>query len=596
MKMIFLGGADEIGASCLLLEIAGKTLLIDAGLRPKTSGPAALPDLDKITKAPDAILLTHAHIDHIGSIPVVHQRFPDVPVFTSEPTAALMKVMLMDSAHLQSILSETPLYNRNDVNWTMRQISTLLMERWYYLTDSIALSLVPAGHLLGAVSILLDTAEGRIVISGDVSITHQRAINGLAAPPFAADILIMEATYGDSLHPPRDEEERRLAQSVTEVITDGGIALIPSFALGRAQEVILTLRQAQLAQHIPIYPIYVDGLVRSVTDIYYRQLRYLSSVLQTQDANPFWSKGRIVRVKAGQRDLPLQRPGCIVSSSGMLLGGPSVFYARKLMSQPENAIFITGYTDEESPGRKLQNLQRGDNLRLEGRYYPVECQVRRFGLSGHADAQQLALLGEHFAPRQTFLVHGEAKGRQGLKERMPQPDRVYLPRNGEEIDIPPPHWLMRQPPYLLDMGHRTKSVAVEAVIPLGGERVESLPKLKVKQPIKIIEEARVQENIPTPFPCITCGGLKNVTIDLQRRQIVWRCSQCDHTYETSIMNLKQKDIKNLSDPEQRILIDFIYVSLLLQEPVVGRDWRDMAAQPEKWQHWLNFQPLATATD
>ena len=470
MHITFLGGADEIGASCLLIEVAGVRLLVDAGMRPNHIGQGSLPSLHRITEPPDAIFLTHAHLDHLGALPVVLQRFPHTLVFTSEPTANLAKVMLLDSAYLQTILFDTPLYTEADVLHTVGNFRALLMERWYHLTSNVAFCFVPAGHLLGAVSILLDTAEGRIVISGDVSLTHQRAVPGLAAPHFPADVLILESTYGDNVHPARMVEEQRLAESVTNVVLSGGIALVPSFALGRAQEVILTLRQAQQSQQIPTYPIYVDGLVRHVADVYNSQRRYLAPLLRDRRGHIFWKRNKVIRVEASKRDEILDEPCCIVASSGMLLGGPSVFYASELVSYPANAIFITGYTDEESPGRRLQELAPGEKLLLDGESYEVACQVRKFGLSGHGDAEQLTKVVEHFQPRLTLLVHGHKNGREKLKQRIPNRYQVDLPMNNETFTLLKPFWMIGQRPYLLQDVDKAvvRSQPAEYVLPLIG--------------------------------------------------------------------------------------------------------------------------------
>ncbi len=585
MDITFLGGTNEIGASCLLINVAGVRILIDAGLRPKAVGEAALPALDHLADPPDVILLTHAHIDHIGALPVVHKLFPRVPVFASEPTRALTEIMLLDSAKLQNFLPGAALYNEDDVEHTLSCLRSLFMNRWHYLAPQVALCFIPAGHLLGAVSILLDTSEGRVVISGDISLTHQRAVPGFSAPNFPADVLILESTYGDGIHPDRQEEERRLVESVTEVVLAGGTALIPSFALGRAQEVILTLRQAHQQKETPLYPIFVDGLVRTVTDVYNHSRSYLTPTLQKNKGNLFWHLKHVIKVSTTkQRYQSLEQPACIVSSSGMLVGGPSVFYARHLIGDSASAIFITGYTDEESPSRKLQQLASGDELTLNGQKHKVACQVRKFGLSGHADAEQLVQVVEHFKPRQIYLVHGE-DGRGALNARLQGRYQVHLPVATQKVKIKPPNWLIPHASHLLDEDGTGKGYKLDKLKALAGEPPQSPPKLGIKYET-IVKGALVRESIPSQFSCLYCGGEKLVTIDLSKRQLRWHCADCGKEYQENILNLRQKDVSKLFQEEQEILADLILVSLRLHELTLGKNWAELLANPVEWKHWL----------
>jgi hypothetical protein len=328
--------------------------------------------------------------------------------------------------------------------------------------------------------------------------------------------------------------------------------------------------------------------VRNISEVYARCRPYLTPAVRHSANHPFWTAGRVIKVETGQRRQVLRQPACIVASSGMLLGGPSVLYARHLVENPANAIFITGYTDEESPGRRLQQLASGDELTLSGKTYRLACQVRRFGLSGHADAEQLATLVAHFQPRLTFLVHGEKEGRAGLQARLADRYQVHLPQNTERVTLSEPMWLTGQPPYML--GRRGKrlgqSQAAKDITPLAGEPLARLPRLGVQRQQPIIEGVLMRESIPSNFPCFYCGQEKLVTIDLSRRLLSWACPGCGRKFEEGIMNLKQKEVSRLSAAEQELLADLILVSLRLHEPTLDKDWPTLLAKPEQWRHWL----------
>src|SRR5205823_13475864 len=218
-----------------------------------------------------------------------------------------------------------------------------------------------AGHIAGAVSLGFVAAEGSLVVSGDISSTPQRTVLGAVPPPLKhCDLLVLESTYGSRLHPNRQAEEQRLAQAVAEGLARGGHTLIPCFGLGRGQEILLLLQAAQEQGQIPEFPIYVDGLVRRVCSTYMLLPEALSPVLQRQIRKGYQpSSGSDVTFVRDERErerLLAGSPACIITSSGMLTGGPSAWYAARLAPRADASILITGYQDEESPGRRLLDL------------------------------------------------------------------------------------------------------------------------------------------------------------------------------------------------------------------------------------------------
>ena len=446
MQISFLGGADEVGASCLLLEIGGRRLLIDAGLRPSPKarwGLAGdqLPDLSLIDQSGplDAILVTHAHTDHTGALELVVGRCPECPVYATPVTIALTRVLHADSRRIMRTRleeeGELPLFDEVATQKLLAAFVPVPFRTRLPLGEGLTVTFYPAGHIAGAACLAIESDEGRVLISGDVSISPQRTVDGLKPPPFRPDLLVLESTYGGRLHANRAIEERRLATTIAEVVTGGGKVLIPAFALGRAQEVMLALSELRRRGEFPAVPVWVDGMVRAVCQAYTQFPDALPLALQERQARFFdeWVRPieRLEQRNALQFD---PTPAVIISSSGMLAGGPSVGYARALAGHPQHAILLTGYQDEESPGRRLQSMAvdgRG-TLRLGQDRIDVQCRLGTYSLSAHADEAQLVSLTETLDPAEVFLVHGDEAARSSLAQALRERGRqVTLPRAGQ---------------------------------------------------------------------------------------------------------------------------------------------------------------------
>lgn len=448
MKITFLGGANEVGASCTLLEVAGKRILVDAGIRMGAKEGDQLPNLAQIQDGGslDAILLTHAHTDHIGALPLVHIACPKIPIFTTAPTQRLTKILLSDALKIMESRwqqeEEIPLYPEHTVNSMLSQMRLVEPAQPFGLPgQEVIATFTPSGHVMGACSILLDTPDGRVFFTGDYSLDRQKTVEGMLLPKCRPDLVITESTYGNRMHANRKIEEERLVQSVAEVIQAGGKVLVPAFALGRAQEAILLLLDAQRRKRIPPFPIYVDGMVRTVCSAYASFPNYLNRDLRKRIqkiGNPFFHEGACtVSVQPSQRQLiaKSEKPCCIVSSSGMLTGGPSQFYAAALAKDPKNAILITGYQDEESPGRRILDLADGKSqaIRLGDQEVQVVCKVGRYALSAHADSAQMLGVLTRLAPKDVYLVHGDTEARTTLANSAGEKMKVHLPINGQSF-------------------------------------------------------------------------------------------------------------------------------------------------------------------
>jgi Cft2 family RNA processing exonuclease len=446
MEVRFLGGAGGVGASCVYVELAGRQLLVDAGVR--MGGRDRLPDLAALDgRDLAAIFVTHAHADHIGALPLVHEHFPHVPIYATPATIRLIEVMLADAVRVMSRRAaeelEIPLYDDALVASMLRSLRPLQPEEQSVARlPGVVVHARRAGHVAGAVSLGFDAPDGRLVISGDVSMTAQRSVLGALVPaPKRPHLLVLESTYGARLHPNRHQEEQRLAQSVAEWVRSGHV-LIPAFALGRAQEVILILRSAQRDGLIPEFQIYVDGLVRTICAAYAGFPNALTPALRNhllRGGRPFLGGSVRAVENPAERERILEGPPCcIIASSGMLTGGPSAFYAARLVERADAAIVVTGYQDEEAPGRKLLDLAEqgaGGEISIAGRTAPVRCRVATYALSAHADGGELAGMVRALQPRAVALVHGDPEARAALGAKLAGLAEVILPHDGMALPI-----------------------------------------------------------------------------------------------------------------------------------------------------------------
>lgn len=363
-------------------------------------------------------------------------------------TKDLVKVLLYDSLKIMNNRdAEIPLYAETDVENTLNRIFTINYEVKFPIFEDMFITFYNAGHIAGASCVYLQSIEGAVFYSGDFSVFSQRTVEGAKLPKLRPDVAIVESTYGDRLHSNREIEERNLIEAVNECIENSGKMIIPAFALGRAQEVILILKSAMNKGSLKNVKVYVDGMVRDINRVYKNNPLYLKNSLGKKilrGLSPFYDDN-IIEIKTTENReeiLAQKEPAVIISSSGMLTGGPSAFYAEKIAPMENGYIVITGYQDEESPGRKILDLIDANEdsdryLNINGLNIPVKCRVKKVGLSAHADKNEIKGVLERISARNIILVHGNEEVIKSLGKEISNEfiGRTFTPSCGEEITI-----------------------------------------------------------------------------------------------------------------------------------------------------------------
>jgi Cft2 family RNA processing exonuclease len=446
-----LGAARGIGASCFRVQIGPYEIVMDAGTRPKGSDP--LPAFELLNR-PNLLIITHAHLDHLGAVPVFHRQFPDVPMICTHGTREIARVMLTDGLKVQTYQQQQnedfqPLYDGNDLDRTLFHLQTQPVGIDFSPLPGLTIRFVHAGHIVGAACIYMQYGNRSLFYTGDYNTTSSRTAEGLKLADLPkADMLITESTYGGDTHPSRKSQESELIEAVMKVVQAGGNVLIPAFALGRAQEIILALRTSPIFMTANV-PVYVDGLVREITDLFQNQLDLLPKTVRNfaKTQTPFFnekSSPHIISVgSARERPLAVSKPSVVIASSGMLSGGASMHYAKMLLERENAAIFISGYTDEESPGRFLQTLQPGEEIEFDGAMLTVRATIQRFNLSAHADRVGITQVIHRVAPQHLILIHGSKTALHELSRAGDLREKywIHIPEVGDEIvfDKPPEH-------------------------------------------------------------------------------------------------------------------------------------------------------------
>ena len=458
MKFINLTRRTEIGANSYYLEAGGKRLVLDCGMHPKQEGEESLPNFRALDDRPlDAIIVSHAHLDHIGTLPVLMRRQPDAQIFMTETTAEIGSALLHNSVNVMTRQREElgvvmyPLFTHKETDratdrWRWCPIGqpfTLEGERARRNGgDALTVEFVDAGHVLGAAGVIL-RAEGRTIFySGDVNFDDQTITASAVFPESGVDVLIMETTRGDHPLPEgftREAEERRLAEAIERAFSAGGCILMPVFALGKTQEALGMIYKFRKQKLLGEFPIYIGGLSVKMTEIYDRRAlttrRLLPRLQLLEEVNPFVLNGQTVH------DSPARGGRIYALSSGMMTPKTlSNIFARRVIENPEHSIFFVGYADPESPAGILKAAQREELVSLDPDEAPLRlrCQIEQFQFSAHASRESIVAYVKKLAPKKIVLVHGDMPAVEWTHAQVAAAlpgSEVIVPKPGVELEL-----------------------------------------------------------------------------------------------------------------------------------------------------------------
>lgn len=421
MQITFLGGAETVTGSKTLIEVNKHKILIDCGL---FQGLKELrtKNWDQFPINPaeiDVILLTHAHLDHCGYIPVLVKNGFNGFIYCTPPTFELTKIILLDSAKIQEEECEhcnkyeyskhkpaKPLYTVSDAENSFKHFKTLEYKTRFLLFKDVYFELYNSGHILGSASIKLDVGNETIVFSGDLGRKVPLILHEMTYLT-KADYVVMESTYGNKEHPAHDIKEKLLA-IVLHTYQKGGNLFIPTFSVERAQELIYLFKELQKEKKLPAVPIYLDSPMGvNATQVYFNYTNYLR--LKEQDLVEMMKTVQLIKsIEISKAVVKDKKQKIVMAGSGMLTGGRILHHLKKHIGDARNTVLLVGYQADGTRGRAL--LEGEKELKFLGEYHQVKAEILSINaLSGHADQRELLNWLSHFEikPKEIYLNHGE---------------------------------------------------------------------------------------------------------------------------------------------------------------------------------------------
>ncbi len=436
MKISFFGAAGEVGRSCIMVSTDKTRILLDAGV--KIGAQDEYPHLDdSMLKDIDGIVVSHAHLDHSGYLPHIYSAGYTGSTYVTKPTMELITVLISDYMRISNPSNVTQSGLKK-----MAAAFKLYDYRKEFRINELKIKFIPAGHILGSAMISVSDGKNTLLYTGDINTAKSKLFDGTELKGLNADTLITESTYGASNDAFQKEQDiiREMVKSIKETVKVGGKIIIPSFAVGRAQEVLLFLDDNINSGALPKVPIYVDGMINKAMRIHRHNVIYCRKELQSRilmsEYDPFKSKNFVVVDKKGTRNkiVTEEESAIIVTTSGMLSGGPVFFYLSKLAGNSLNKMIMVGYQAEGTLGREMQDGNR--HITIDKTKVDVQLKVETYHLSAHADRKGLeSVMSSINGLKNVFIVHGEKSKSESLKEYASKKYKTIVPELEGEYTI-----------------------------------------------------------------------------------------------------------------------------------------------------------------
>ena len=419
MKITLHGAAQEVGRSCVEVSAKDK-YLIDCGLK-IAKGGNQFPEGVKV-KDVKGVFISHAHLDHTGALPLFNARGLNCPIYCTAETKEISKVLLKDSLHIEMLGSEDPNYEEENI-WKVLDLMKNVQYRKEQKLNNIKYTFHDAGHIPGSASVKLNIDGKNILYTGDINTSESELLKGADTDYGKVDVMISESTYGDREHPSRDKEENNFLNAAKDTVDKNGVCLVPVFGVGRAQEVILMLSRMDLG-----VPIYLDGMAKKITDLFLQRPKYL------KDKSLKKASEKVNYVKNWkERETIVKEPAIVVSTAGMMSGGPVMAYMKHLSYQENSSVLLTGYQAHGTNGESLLNKRI---VNIDNKMYKYKGRVEKYDFSAHAGQKELIALIKKTNPKSLIVNHGELDSEQTLaKEAEKFGIEVFTPKLGEELEF-----------------------------------------------------------------------------------------------------------------------------------------------------------------
>jgi uncharacterized protein len=430
LRITFFGAAREVGRSCILVESKQAKIILDAGIKLGEVEEHPLID-DSILKSIDAVVISHAHLDHCGYLPHMFSNGYDGPVYSLKPTLELVNVIVNDYLKI----SKPKEVNKEGVGKLPNHYKFVDYHEEFRVKD-MALKLVPAGHILGSAMIEVRDGEHRLLYTGDINLKGTKLLDPAYTEYLNADTVITESTYGGDKDEFAAEHTvlNAVVASMKDTINKGGKIIIPSFAVGRAQEVLFILDDYIRSGVLPKVPVYIDGMITKAMRIYRHNVIFCKDEIQKRilmsEDDPFKSpnfnpvEGKEERAKV----MKSQGAAIIVTTSGMLKGGPVMRYLERMAGDARNKMLLVSYQAPGTPGREIQDGARDIEVR-PGHKVKLSLKIENYHLSAHADRPQLLrLIAKIQGLKRIYIIHGEEqKSKEFMDALKARHYEVHLP-------------------------------------------------------------------------------------------------------------------------------------------------------------------------